>query len=77
MAELNNKPGHDGVHLIRRRAGPRLLRPAQALKSLGHAKHADIVKAAADDLHADGKTLASKPPLMEIAGFSDIFHGTV
>src|SRR5262245_8834996 len=54
------KPGHDSIgsgRLLLRRRGPRLLRPAQALECLGHAEHADVVKTAADDLHADRKTV--------------------
>src|SRR5215813_14854886 len=39
--------------LLLRRRGPRLLRAAQAFKRLGHGEHADVVEAAADDLHAD------------------------
>src|SRR4051794_22931576 len=39
--------------LFLRGGWPGFLRPAQALKSLGRAEHADIVKTAADDLHAD------------------------
>src|SRR5215813_5030147 len=39
----------------RRRPGP--LRAAEALERLGHCEHADVVEAAADDLHADGKAL--------------------
>src|SRR6185312_8175738 len=42
--------------LLRRRR-PRPLRAAQALERLGHAEQAEIVEAAADNLHADRKTL--------------------
>src|SRR6478752_5250726 len=52
------KPGHDGaMSLCVRRRGPRPLRAAQAFEGLGHAEHAEIVEAAADDLHADRETL--------------------
>ena len=43
--------------LLCRRARPGLLCAAQALERLGHAEHADIVEAAADDLRADGKAV--------------------
>src|ERR1700760_3958060 len=43
--------------LLLRRARPWLLRAAQAFKRLGHREHAEIVKAAADDLHADRESL--------------------
>ena len=38
-------------------AWPRLLRAAQAFERLRHAEHAEVVKATADDLHADRKAL--------------------
>src|SRR3954469_16792379 len=47
-----------GATLFRRRDRPRLLRAAQAFERLGHAEHAEIVEAAADDLHADRETFA-------------------
>src|ERR1700746_1828336 len=40
-----------------RRVRPRFLRAAQALERLGHCQHAEIVEAAADDLHADREAL--------------------
>src|SRR2546430_17640566 len=43
-----------------RRAGPWPLRAAQAFERLRHAKHAVIVEAAADDLHADRKSAFAK-----------------
>src|SRR4051812_30327705 len=42
--------------LYLRRRRPRLLRPAQSLECLRDPQHADVVEAAADDLHADRKT---------------------
>src|SRR3979490_1774289 len=42
-----------------RRHRPRPLRAAQALERLRHSEHAEIVEAAADDLHADRKTAAT------------------
>jgi len=62
---------------LTRHLRPRPLRAAQGLKRLGHAEYADVVEAAADDLHADRKPWASYPPLIETAGFSAMFHGTV
>src|SRR5258707_15745008 len=49
--------GKRGAILLLRRDRPRLLRAAQALERLGHAEHAEIVKALSDDLHADRKAL--------------------
>src|SRR5258708_1700094 len=43
-----------------RRALPRPWRTAQALERLGNAEHAEIVEAAADDLHADRKSARAK-----------------
>src|SRR6185295_19982133 len=52
------KPGHDGaMSLFLWRRGPRPLRAAQAFEGLGHAEHAEVVEAAANDLHADRKAL--------------------
>src|SRR3984893_6030391 len=45
------RPAPDNLRRLR----PRLRRPPQALERLGHAEHAEIVEAAADDLHADRK----------------------
>src|SRR5690348_8395882 len=53
----SRRPGMTTVRLVGRRRRPRPLRAAQALERLGHAEHADVVEAAADDLDADGKTL--------------------
>src|SRR5437899_12060626 len=47
-------------HHFARRARPRPLRTAQALERLRHAEHAEIVEAAADDLHADRKSAVAK-----------------
>src|SRR5258708_15011479 len=46
--------------LIFRRHRPRSLRPAQGLERLRHSEYAEIVEAAADDLHADRKTAGVK-----------------
>src|SRR5712675_3128051 len=43
-----------------RRARPRSLRTAQTLESLCHAEYANVVEAAADDLHADRKSARAK-----------------
>src|SRR5215471_14359541 len=51
-------PGSAMTGVLRlRRARPRPLRTAQAFESLTEREHADVVEAAADDLHADRKAV--------------------
>src|SRR5215218_8979657 len=54
-------PGQAGpngaMSLFLRRRGPRPLRAAQGFEGFGHAEHAEVVEAAADDLDADRETL--------------------
>src|SRR5258708_11606253 len=50
-------PAMTGSELFLRRRRPRPLRTAQAFERLGHAEHAEVVEAAAHDLHADRETL--------------------
>src|SRR5215468_710490 len=50
------RAGMRGV-LPLRRAWPRSLRIAQAFEGLTEREHADVVEAAADDLHADRKAV--------------------
>src|SRR6266403_6316974 len=50
-------PAMTASELFLRWRGPRPLRAAEAFERLGHAEHAEIVEAAADDLHADREAL--------------------
>src|SRR5258705_12483599 len=60
-SSLSRRPGM--TKRLFRRTRPRPLRTAQALERLRHAEHAEIVEAAAADLHADRKSPRANAPV--------------